>query len=132
MSNGKKVGPRNFFAAILFSLALLVSLSLNGCGGAGGDEPTPLTTAQAAPSSGIAILAWDAVAATDLSGYRIYYGTAPGTYPQPLGQGLNVGNVASYAVTGLNSGTRYYFAVTAYDTANNESTFSNEVFKDIP
>jgi fibronectin type 3 domain-containing protein len=130
MPKGKKVGSKTFFAAI-FSLALLASLSLNGCGGAGGDEPASFTTAQVTPS-GIAILAWDAVGVTDLSGYRIYYGTAPGTYLQALGQGLNVGNVTSHTVTGLNSRTRYYFAVTAYDTANNESAFSNEVFKDIP
>jgi hypothetical protein len=32
----------------------------------------------------------------------------------------------------LTGGARYYFAVTAQDTANHESGFSNEVFKDIP
>ena len=79
-----------------------------------------------------AILAWDAVTHPNLSGYRVYYGTAPGTYLQPVGSGVNVGNVTSFTVTGLTSGTRYYFAVTAFDTSNNESTFSNEVFKDIP
>ena len=35
-------------------------------------------------------------------------------------------------VTGLSSGTRYYFAVTAYDTSNVESTYANEVFTVIP
>ena len=59
------------------------------------------------------------------------YGTAPGTY-QPLGQGINAGNVTTYTLTALSSGTRYYFAVTAIDTSNTESTYSNEVFKDIP
>ena len=43
-----------------------------------------------------------------------------------------MGNATTYTATGLTSGTRYYFVVTAYDTANNESSFSNEVFKDIP
>jgi len=79
-----------------------------------------------------AILSWDPVVATALNGYRIYYGTTPGTYLQPAGQGLNVGNVTTYTVTGLNSGTRYYFVVTAFDTGSNESIYSNEVFKDIP
>jgi chitodextrinase len=78
-----------------------------------------------------AILMWDPVTATNLSGYRVYYGTAPGTYIQALGQGVSVGNVTTYTVTGLTVGTRYYFAVTALDTSNNESSYSNEVFKDI-
>jgi len=73
------------------------------------------------------------VTAANLSGYRIYYGTAPGTYLQSAGQGLNAGNVTTYTVTGLSSGTRYYFAVAAYDvTSNDESTYSNEVFTVIP
>lgn len=79
-----------------------------------------------------AILAWDAVTSPNLGGYRVYYGTAPGTYFQAAGQGINVGNVTTYTVTGLGSGTRYYFSATAYDTSNNESVYSNEVFKDIP
>src|SRR5437016_3450281 len=89
----------------------------------GGDSST-------SPNS--AALAWDAVTDPTFSGYRIYYGTAPGTYLQSVGQGLNVGKATSFTVTGLSSGTRYYFAATAYDTLNNESTYSNEVFKDIP
>jgi chitodextrinase len=79
-----------------------------------------------------ATLAWDAVTHLNLSGYRIYYGTAPGIYLQPVGSGMSAGSVTSFTVTGLTSGTRYYFAVTAFDTSNNESAFSNEVFKDIP
>ena len=79
-----------------------------------------------------ATLAWDAVTVPSLGGYRIYYGTASGTISSSSGQGLNVGNVTTYTVTGLGSGTRYYFAATAFDTSNDESAYSNEVFKDIP
>jgi hypothetical protein len=83
-------------------------------------------------SLNFAALAWDAVTDPTLSGYRIYYGTTPGTYLQSVGQGLNVGKATTFTVTGLSSRTRYYFTATAYDTLNNESTYSNEVFKDIP
>ena len=83
-------------------------------------------------TSNSAALAWDAVTATNLSGYRVYYGTAPGTYRQCFGQGLSVGNITAYTLMGLSNGTRYYFAVTAFDTLGNESGYSNEVFKDIP
>jgi len=84
------------------------------------------------PPSNSASLAWDSVTAPNLSGYRVYFGTAPGTYLQPLGQGISVGNVTAYTLTGLASGSRYYFAVTAFDTLGMESPYSNEVSKSIP
>jgi len=84
------------------------------------------------PPSNSASLAWDAVTAPTFSGYRVYFGTAPGTYLQSLGQGISVGNVTAYTITGLASGSQYYFAVTAFDTLGVESPYSNEVFKSIP
>lgn len=77
-------------------------------------------------------LAWDPVPG-NLAGYRVYYGTVSGgPYLQPAGQGSNAGIATTYTVSGLQGGTTYYFAVTAYDTTNNETSFSNEVFKAIP
>ncbi len=78
------------------------------------------------------MLSWSANTETNLNGYRVYYGNAPGTYIQSAAQGINVGNVTTYVVNALAGGKRYYFAVTAYDASGNESPFSNEVFKDIP
>ncbi len=89
-------------------------------------EPSDPTT----PAPQSATLTWDAV--TGAGGYRIYYGTAPGTYFQGAGAGEQVGNFTSYTVNGLVSATRYYFVVTAYNTSNVESAYSNEVFKDTP
>ena len=43
-----------------------------------------------------------------------------------------MGNVTAYTITGLASGTQYYFAVTAFDTLGVESLYSNEVSKNIP
>jgi hypothetical protein len=49
---------------------------------------------------GTATLAWDLSPAASVSGYRIYYGTAPGAYFQRQGQGLNVRNVKTHTITG--------------------------------
>jgi len=75
-------------------------------------------------------LYWDPVAVA--AGYRLYFGTSASTYPQVYGDGLNVGNVTSYTISGLESGKRYYFSATTYDSNGNESILSNQAFKDIP
>lgn len=67
-------------------------------------------------------LAWDPVDSSDVTGYRLYYGPAPGTYESVI----DVGNITVFTVTDLTPG-KYYFAVTAYDAYGNESGFSNEV-----
>ena len=59
----------------------------------------------------------------------MYYGTTPGVYLQARGAGVNVGANTSHTTSGLVSGRTYYFAVTAYDAAGNESGFSGEVSK---
>lgn len=82
-------------------------------------------------STGVVSLRWDANSETDLAGYRIYYGLAPGTYLKVRGEGAFSGT-NSFMVTNLTPGVRYYFAVTAVDVVGNESGLSSEVFKDIP
>lgn len=106
-----------------------VMVLLGGCGG-GGDPQTSQSTGGV--SANTANLAWDPVPDPNVRGYRIYYGTGPGTYQQAYGNGLDVGSTITYSVSGLNRATRYYFVATAYDAMGNESGFSNEVFKDIP
>jgi hypothetical protein len=68
-------------------------------------------------------LAWDPNVESDLAGYKVYYGTSPRVYGPPI----IVGNSTSFTLTGLTAGTYYYASVTAYDTSNNESAYSNEV-----
>ncbi len=67
-------------------------------------------------------LAWNASTST-VSGYKVYYGTASGNYAS----NVNVGNATTSTVSNLTDGSTYYFAVKAYDSAGNESGFSNEV-----
>jgi hypothetical protein len=105
----------------------------SGCGGGGGDGggeiPAELETI-ACNSSGRApvVLVWNGVAGAN--GYRIYYRSAPGSYRQNLGEGLDAGGVTTYSVAGLVSGTAYAFAVTAYGSTG-ESDFSNEACQTI-
>jgi hypothetical protein len=64
-----------------------------------------------------------------VAGYRVYYGTTSGNYLQSRGSGVNTGSATKFTATGLARGQTYYFAVTAYDVAGNESGFSAEVSK---
>jgi fibronectin type 3 domain-containing protein len=73
-------------------------------------------------------LAWDPNTESDLAGYRIHSGSASGSYTMHI----DVHNVTSYTVTGLTDGQSYYFAATAYDSAGNESGYSNQVSYSVP
>src|SRR5256712_13296016 len=81
--------------------------------------------APAVSSAAQVTLAWDPNTETDLSGYKLYYGPASGSYPSSV----DVGNLTSYTLSGLLEGRIYYFAVTACNLSLGESGFSNEVSK---
>ncbi len=96
----------------LFLVTLAISLSLVGSVVFGGS----------------ATVRWQANTEPDLQEYRVYTGTASRTYGTPT----PVGKATSYTANNLDEGVTYYFAVTAVDTAGNESAFSQEVYKIIP
>lgn len=64
-----------------------------------------------------------------VKGYKIYYGPKPVVNDGDVYEKtVDAGNKIKYAVTDLINGTKYYFSVTAYDAAGNESTnYSLEV-----
>ena len=78
-------------------------------------------------------LSWDVNTEPDIAGYKVYYkadfsgapyegiGAVEGDSP------IDVGNVASFTITNLDDTQIYYLTVTAYDTSNLESDYSNEV-----
>jgi hypothetical protein len=68
-------------------------------------------------------LAWDPNKEPDLAGYRVYYGTESRRYDHAV----DVKKVTTYRLEGLLDGVTYYIAVTAYDKADNESDYSDEV-----
>ncbi len=116
-------------------LFFLVIMSLAGCGSGGGSTPSSVNTGNSGAGTvpvGVAKLSWTAPANSDgtqsnaFTGFKIYYGTSPQSYSSSA----NAGMVTSYTISGLAPGT-YYFAVTAYDAAGNESSYSNEASKTI-
>ena len=87
------------------------------------------------PVTGNATLTWqpptertDGTSLSNLSGYRIYYGTSQGNYPNTV----NVTNpgLTSYVIENLAGGT-WYFVMTAVDGAGLESARPNPVSKTI-
>jgi hypothetical protein len=81
------------------------------------------------PLNSSATLTWGANKEKDLAGYKVYRATASGTYGAPIA--TLPGNVTTYQATSLQFGKTYFFVVTAYDIAGNESGYSNEVSKSI-
>lgn len=79
-------------------------------------------------------LKWDINSEPDLAGYKLYYktdsksvmfngkGAAQGDSPIVI-----KGNIGVITVSGLDANCSYYFAVTAYNTAGIESSYSNIV-----
>jgi len=125
---------------ILISLVIMTSLC--GCGGGGGvnlDASTNSNDAQTVTGGVALTLAWDAPTtntdgsslnpATDLSLYKIYYGTASLTYTSVVNV-TNPGTTTISQTLNLSPGT-YYFAVTTVDASGQESSYSNEVMKTI-
>jgi len=75
-------------------------------------------------------LTWTANGESDLAGYKVYVGTASGTYSFP-GSAFVIGKVTSYTVSSLPMGQTYFFAISAYNSAGNESLLSAEVSKSL-
>ena len=85
---------------------------------------------------GSALVSWmpptentDGSMLNDLDGFKLYYGTSPGSYSQEID--LDNSGLVSFMIENLAPGT-YYFAVSAYDIADNEGPRSIEVSKTIP
>ena len=77
-------------------------------------------------------LAWDPNSEADIEGYGVYFKLGASGPPYDLFgyvtlQEFNDPDNPSFAVTDLVMGSSYYFAVTAYDTAGNESGYSAPV-----
>ena len=75
--------------------------------------------------AGTISLAWDNVSHPELAGYRVYYGTSSGSYPQ----WVDTGTSPQVALDSLADCTNYYVAVKArgVDGTSESPLFSNEI-----
>lgn len=74
-------------------------------------------------------LMWDPNSEQDLAGYRVHYGTETQQY---TGASALPPSITSWPLDSAALGPfRYYLAVTAFDTAGNESDFSEELWANL-
>ncbi len=81
-------------------------------------------------------LGWDPNSESDVEGYGVYLNQDESGPPFNLFgyvalNELNDPGNPHFTITGLEKGSRYHFAVTAYDTSGNESAYSNSVCADV-
>jgi fibronectin type 3 domain-containing protein len=98
-------------------------------GGTTKQVPVTLTLTAGTSATNTASLTWSANTESDLAGYKVYAGTSSGHYTAPIATLPKT--TTGYTATGLQTGTTFFFVVTAYDNAGNESLHSGEVSKTI-
>ncbi len=106
----KKGDSFAFVLLVLFPLVLQLG-ARGGCGCFNGEERGKIQ------------LAWNANRESDIAGYMVYYGTAPGKY----GVGIDAGNVTNFTLDSLRKGQRYYISVKTYNKSGQPSIYSQEV-----
>jgi hypothetical protein len=105
----------------------IISVTASGASNSPQQIPVSLTLSQPTTTGSVG-LSWAANTEPDLTGYKVYIGTQSGLYNPPT----TVGATNSYTATSLTSGKTYYFCVSAFDSAGNESPCSAEVSKPLP
>lgn len=93
-------------------------------------------TIDSGPVAGSVTLSWiaptqneDGTALTDLGGYKIYWGTTSGSYPNSVT--INDATATSHVVDNLAPGT-YEFVATSFNTSGVESRYSAPATKVVP
>ncbi len=89
-----------------------------------------LIVAVPAADAGQVTVAWDQNPETDVTGYKIYYGTSSGSYSASVDVAGRT--TTSVVISGLQDGVTYFFAAVAHDGTETESGFSNEISYAVP
>jgi hypothetical protein len=97
--------------------------------GGGITTQVPVTLTAVTSAANTASLVWNANTDSDLAGFKVYAGTSSGAYAASVATLPKT--TTSYTVTGLQTGTTYFFIITAFNNAGTESLHSNEVSKSI-
>src|SRR5512147_3352794 len=119
MNNSANIHFQKSIIGLACSIALSVLfLSLSGCGSGGAGEPTISTTSTA--SGAMATLVWSPVqpqaGEPSILGYYIHYGRhSSGVAGSCSYEASKFVMTSTGTVTGLETGSRYYFAVSAYN-----------------
>ena len=87
----------------------------------------PFALASSAGAQNSASLSWEANPEPDIAGYVLYLGTSSGAMSGVYPMIQDVGNSNGHVFSGLSSGTVYYCAVQAYNTAGQVSALSQEI-----
>ncbi len=85
-------------------------------------KPTGLQVIET--TENIITIEWNANIESDLRRYSIYYGKNSGSY---MNETFADDDETMTAITGLESNTEYFIAITAIDNGGNESSYSNEI-----
>ena len=134
-----------YYKVLILALALTGLVSCGGGGGStsfgssdsnggvsnsSGSSSSNTTNVDVTAGNSVATVSWtaptqntDDSALTDLSGFKIYYGTSTSS----LSNSVTITNpsVTSYVFDNLTSGITVYFAVVAYNSTGIESYISN-------
>jgi hypothetical protein len=116
-----------------FLIPVFLAAHLMACGGGGGGGGGSNSAGTSNVSTEAVTLAWDPPVAradespllpSEIGGYRIYYGTQEGDYPNRID--FDDGTAESVKLIDLAPGT-YYFVITTYDTDGRESEYSSVI-----
>jgi len=120
---------------LLIHIAFIFYLS--GCaeGGGGSSGSSDLGISILPKGDGTALVSWtpptentDGSTLTDLAGYKVYYGTSPGSYGSSIT--INGTGISSYLVENLGI-AEWYFVMTSFNSSGIESSYSPIVSKTI-